>query len=124
MTIYEQNRYLALMGQSPRPIPHWEHWSCPDGESCLTGIDYYDHPRQCRLRMQELYPQLQLPIPDSDDPVPRPEEQEDLGKGRWGTENRDHWQQQDASHRSKSEEDMLAFSPLAQADFSGWQVVV
>ncbi len=24
----------------------------------LTGIDYYEHPRLCRLRMQELYPQL------------------------------------------------------------------
>ena len=124
MTTEETERYKAWMGLSNDTIPHWEHWSCPDGETYLTGIDYYDHPRQCRLRMQELYPQLELGIPASDEPHLRPEEQEDKGKGRWGADNRDHWQQQDASHRFSSEEEMLAFSPLEQADFTGWNVVV
>lgn len=55
-------RYLAFMGKAPRRIPHWEHWSCPDAETYITGIDYYEHPRLCRLRMRELYPQLELPI--------------------------------------------------------------
>lgn len=121
---WEQDRYAALMGLSPKRIPHWEHWSCPDAETFLTGIDYYAHPRLCRERMGALYPQLGLAVPESDEPLPRPEEQEDQGKGRWGAHYRDHWQQADASRRFASEEEMLAFSPLEQADFTGWQVVV
>ncbi len=124
MTTHEHDRFLAFMGLAPRRIPHWEHWSCPDAETVLTGIDSYAHPRQCRQRLAELYPQLGLPVPESDDPIPRPDEQTDKGKGRWGAQNRDYWQQEDASHRFKSEEEMLAFSPLAQGDFTGWNVVV
>jgi hypothetical protein len=120
----ELQRYKALMGQSPATIPHWEHWSNPDAETELTGIDYYDHPQACRKRMKELYPQLNLPIPESDTPRLRPEEQENRGKGRWGDSYRDHWQQEDASHRFASEEEMLAFSPLEQGDFTNWHVVV
>lgn len=117
-------RYDSFMGQGPRQIPHWEHWSCPDAETYLTGIDYYRHPRSCRLRMRELYPQLGVPIPQSDDPKPRPEDQCDSGHGRWGDSMRDQWQQKDASHRFNSREEMLAFSPLEQGDFTGWNVVV
>ncbi len=124
MTPQQRGLLEAYMGRAPNPIPHWEHWSCPDAETYLSGIDYYDHPQQCRLKLQELYPQLALAIPKNDDPVTRPEQQEDKGKGRWGAQNRDHWQQQDASHRFKSEEEMLAFSPLEQGDFTGWNVVV
>ena len=112
------------MGLAPKRIPNWEHWSCPDGETYLSGIDHYAHPRQCRETVRERYPHLGLGEIRSDDPIPRPEEQEDRGKGRWGDRQRDHWQQQDASHRFKSEADMLAFSPLEQADFTGWNVVV
>ena len=43
------DRYMAFMGLGPKRIPHWEHWSCPDAETYLTGIDYYEHPRLCRL---------------------------------------------------------------------------
>ena len=68
------DRYLAFMGLAPKRLPHWEHWSCPDAETYLTGIDYYAHPRLCRLRLREIYPQLGLGIPDTDDPKPRPEE--------------------------------------------------
>jgi hypothetical protein len=124
MTEFERIRFEALMGRAPKRIPHWEHWSCPDAETFLTGIDYYAHPRRCRLRLAELYPQLGLPVPDTDTPIPRPEEQADAGKGRWGDRQRDNWQQEDASHRFAGEDEMLAFSPLAQADFTGWNVVV
>ena len=117
-------RYESFMGLGPQRIAHWEHWSNPDTETYLTGIDYYQHPRLCRLRMNELYPQLGLGIPETDDPRPRPEEQNDQGKGRWGDSNRDYWQQEEASHRFRSQEDMLRFSPLEQGDFTGWHVVV
>ncbi len=118
------DRYLSFMGCGPDRIPHWEHWSCPDAETYLTGIDYYQHPRQCRLRLRELYPQLALGIPETDSPIPRPEDQPDAGKGRWGAYNRDHWQQEEAASRFKSLADMLRFSPLEHADFTGWHVVV
>ncbi len=118
------DRYLTFMGRGPEKVIHWEHWSCPDAETYLTGIDYYDQPRECRLKLKELYPQLGLGVPESDAPIPRPEEQNDKGKGRWGAHNRDFWQQEEASHRFASVEDMLKFSPLAQGDFTGWHVVV
>ena len=116
-------RYLAFMGLAPTRIPHWEHWSCPDAETYLTGIDYYEHPRLCRERLRELYPQLRLGVPRTDDPLPRPEEQEDRGKGRWGAANRDHWQQEEAGKRFATEDEILAFSPLEQGDFTGWNIV-
>ncbi len=117
------DRYLTFMGKGPKKIVHWEHWSCPDAETYLTGIDYYEHPRQCRQKLQELYPQLGLGIPDKDDPKARPEDQKDSRWGRWGDSNRDNWQQHDASHRFKSMDEMLKFSPLKQADFRGWNIV-
>jgi hypothetical protein len=111
------------MGAGPKQIPHWEHWSNPDAETYLTGIDYYAHPRLCRLRLNESYPQLELGIPATDEPKPRPEEQVNQGKGRWGDAYRDHWQQEVASHRFAGLDDMLKFSPLKQADFTGWHTV-
>ncbi len=117
-TIYE-----SFMGLAPKQIAHWEHWSNPDAETFLTGINYYQHPRQCRLRLRELYPQLRLGVPKDDTPKPRPEEQKDRGKGRWGDSLREAWQQEEASHRFKSMDEMLAFSPLEQGDFTGWNVV-
>ena len=117
------DRYLTYMGNGPKKIVHWEHWSCPDAETYLTGIDYYQHPRLCRQKLQELYPQLGLGIPEKDDPKARPEDQKDPRWGRWGDSNRDNWQQHDASHRFKSTEEMLKFSPLKQADFRGWNIV-
>lgn len=116
--------YESFMGLGPRRIMHWEHWSNPDAETYLTGIDYYAHPRECRSRLQELYPELGLGVPETDDPKPRPDEQVNKGKGRWGDAYRDYWQQEVASHRFADEEEMLRFSPLEQADFTGWNVVV
>jgi hypothetical protein len=115
--------YETYMGHGPKQILHWEHWSDPDAETYLTGIDYYQHPRLCRQKMQALYPQLRLGVPEKDDPKVRPDEQGDKSKGRWGDSHRDHWQQDVAGHRFRSREEMLRFSPLAQADFTGWRVV-
>lgn len=117
-------RYESFMGVGPKQIAHWEHWSNPDAETYLTGIDYYAHPRLCRLKLKERYPQLGLGIPKTDDPKPRPEEQADKSKGRWGDAYRDHWQQEEANRRFRTQEEMLRFSPLEQGDFTGWNVVV
>lgn len=115
--------YESYMGLGPKRIAHWEHWSNPDAETYLAGIDYYDHPRLCRLKMRELYPQLRLHAPAEDTPLPRPDTQPDKGKGRWGDANRDYWQQEEAAARFPDRGAMLSFSPLAQGDFSGWHVV-
>jgi len=121
--------YMAVMGLAPRRIPHWEHWSCPDAETYLTGIDYYEHPRRCRQRVRQLYPQLNLPVPDTDDPVPRPDlddvhssEQDDEGRRRvrWGAATTGYW---DWGKKFRTAEDVFAFSPLAQGDFTDIPVV-
>ena len=120
------DRYLALRGLAPKRIPHWEHWSNPDAETYLTGIDYYAHPRRCRIRMNELYPDLDLHVPATDAPIPRPEETMHGatsvvdGQGRhhvrWGDGMSGHW---DHGGRFRTAEDVLSFSPLAQGDFAG-----
>ncbi|MCK5806547.1 MAG: hypothetical protein KAI66_27200, partial [Lentisphaeria bacterium] len=117
-------RYESFMGLGPKRIPHWEHCSNPDAETYLTGIDYYEHPRLCRLKLAELYPQLCLAAPPTDEPKVRPEDQADQSKGRWGDSLRNYWQQDVASQRFGSMEEMLRFSPLEQGDFTGWNVVV
>jgi hypothetical protein len=118
------------MGLAPQTIPHWEHWSCPDAETYLTGIDYYDHPRLCRQRLAELYPQLELPIPETDDPRPRPgmdlkgtsscTDEQGAHYVRWGEGVSSTW---DWGAQLKTAEEVLAFSPLAQGDFTDIPVV-
>ncbi len=124
------NWYRAVMGLAPRPVPHWEHWSCPDAETYLTGIDYYDHPRLCRQRLAELYPQLGLGVPADDTPKPRPRlglsgETQTLDTDgrrhvRWGDGESGHW---DWGRRFATLDDAFAFSPLAQGDFTHIPVV-
>lgn len=124
------DRYLALMGKAPARIPHWEHWSCPDAETYITGIDWYQHPRQCRLRMRELCPQLELPVPGTDEPGERPEvtlgerssvaDEEGRQRVRWGDGLTNYW---DWGRHFKSAEDVFAFSPLEHADFTHVPVV-
>lgn len=124
------DRYLAYKGLAPRRIPHWEHWSCPDAETYLTGIDYYEHPRECRLKLRELYPQLELPIPERDDPLPRPQldlsgqtsRVDENGRRyvRWGDSESGHW---DWGKKFQTAEDVFAFSPLEQGDFTDIPVV-
>jgi hypothetical protein len=125
------DRYKAFMGLAPERIPHWEHWSCPDAETFITGIDCYEHPRLARLKMAEMYPQLGLAVPDSDDPKPRPV-LDGAGSGsatdergervvRWGAGVSGTWRHGERFFNSAAE--VLAFSPLAQGDFSEWPVV-
>lgn len=123
MTLHVSDpKYESFMGLGPKRMVHWEHWSNPDAETYLAGIDYYEHPRLCRLKLKELYPQLDLPVPKTDTPKLRPEQQSDTGKGRWGDSYRDHWQQEEAGRRFKTQEEMLRFSPLEQSDFTGWRL--
>lgn len=124
------DKYLAFMGLGPQRIPHWEHWSDPDAETYLTGIDYFEHPRLCRLKLQELYPELELGIPESDEPKRRPrldlqgQSSSTDEKGghhvRWGDGESDQW---DWGRHFKSAEEVLAFSPLEQGDFTNIPVV-
>lgn len=123
------DRYLALMGRAPRPIPHWEHWSCPDAETYLTGIDSYAHPRLCRLELAARYPQLGLAVPRTDDPIARPKLSGDGPSAdgekhtvRWGAAETGTWQHGEAFFHSA--EEVFAFSPLAKADFTDWPHVV
>jgi len=122
--------FLAYMGQWPKRIPHIEHWSCPDAETYLTGIDYYEHPRLCRQKLCELYPMLRLPIPESDEPKPHPKldlegqssatDEQGRHHVRWGDSETGHW---DWGKRFKTAEDVFAFSPLGQGDFTDIPVV-
>jgi len=120
--------YMAYMGLAPKRIPHWEHWSCPDAETFITGIDYYEHPKLCRERMRELYPQLRLPIPADDTPRPRPVDEsteapcggEPRHRVRWGDGESWIW---NWGMRFRSAEEALSFSPLEQGDFTDIPVV-
>ena len=124
------DKYMTYMGMAPKNIPHWEHWSCPDAETYMTGIDYYEHPRQCRLKLRELYPQLGLGIPATDDPKPRPKldldgqssevDSEGRRHVRWGDGQTSHW---NWGEKFKTVEDVFAFSPLEQGDFTNIPVV-
>jgi len=118
------DRYLAFMGLAPRRVPHWEHWSNPDAETCLTGIDYYSHPRQCRLRLAELYPELGLRVPESEEPLPRPKDGADRAAHvtRWGDATTATFRHGEAFFRDA--EDVFAFSPLEHADMRAWPHVV
>ncbi|MCL2300067.1 MAG: hypothetical protein FWC27_07985 [Firmicutes bacterium] len=119
-----EDRYLAFMGKAPRRVPHWEHWSNPDAETYLTGIDHYDHPRQCRLRFNELYPEIALGAPRTDEPIPRPRDGADRVNhvSRWGDSTTATFQHGEAFFRDA--EEVFAFSPLEHADMRGWPHVV
>jgi hypothetical protein len=123
------DRLNTLMGRGPKQMVHWEHWSCPDAETYLTGINYYDHPRECRLRLQQLYPQLGLNVPESDAPVARPRlDSEDNTANherhtvRWGAGETDTFVHGEAFFHTP--EDVFAFHPLEHADFTHWKHVV
>ncbi len=128
--MHYSDKYMAYMGLAPKNIPHWEHWSNPDAETQLTGIDYYEHPRLCRQKMKELYPQLELGIPGTDQPKAKPRLGNDMQSSdsvkhtvRWGDSETGTWQHGEAFF--KTENDVFAFSPLAHAaDFVKWPHVV
>lgn len=118
------HHYLTFMGRGPKQVSHFEHWSCPDAESFLTGIDYYEAPRECRLRLREIYPELRLGIPESNLPIQRPSDsaykEGDASTTRWGEGRSWHF---DWGAKFKTLEDVLAFSPLEQGDFREIPVV-
>ena len=126
---YWSRKAKAARGLRSDRLPHWEYLSNPDAETLLTGIDYYDHPRECRLRLRECYPQLELPVPETDAPVPRPRlssdgESADRARHtvRWGAgETTSYLHGEGVFHDA---EEVFAFSPLAHADFTGWEHVV
>ena len=122
--------YETLHGRGPKRMVHWEHWSNPDAETYLTGIDYYEHPRLCRLKMRERYPQLRLYVPDADIPIPRPRLGEPGGASsneaahtvRWGDSETGTFRHGEAIF--KTPEQVFAFSPLKKADFTDWPHVI
>ena len=125
----EKARYLAMKGQGGSKILHIEHWSTPDAETSLTGIDYYERPRDCRLRLAELYPMLELPIPATNAPIPRPKldlantsSNAERHSVRWGDSETDTFLH--GEQFFKTEEDVFSFHPLQHADFSDWKFVV
>lgn len=123
-------RYNTFFGRGPRQMLHWEHWSNPDAETYLTGIDFYAQPRTCRLRMKALYPQLNLSIPADDTPLPRPRFDENSPESsdplrhtvRWGAGETDSFLHGEALFHSP--EEVFAYSPLANPDLRGWKHVV
>lgn len=121
--------YDTYMGNGPQRIEQMEKLLCPDAETYITGIDYYDHPKLCRERMNEIYPHLHLPVPETDDPKPRPE----LGPGgrssdkekftvRWGDGETNTWRHGESIFSTP--EQVFDFSPLEQGDFSDMPVVM
>ncbi|MCY2931251.1 MAG: hypothetical protein NTV86_17535 [Planctomycetota bacterium] len=122
-------KYDTYLGHGPKQMVHWEHWSCPDAESYMAGVDLYDHPRQCRLILKERYPQLELGVPDNDDPWQRPRLGHDAGQDSSDPEKHTvRWGQGESAtfeHGAafKTAEDVFAFSPLAKGDFRDWSVV-
>ena len=125
----EKARYLAMKGQGGSKILHIEHWSNPDAETYLTGIDYYERPRDCRLRLRELYPMLELPIPETNEPKQRPRldghthsSNAENHSVRWGDSETATFEHGEKFF--KTEEDEYAFHPLQHADFRAWEFVV
>ena len=122
-------RYDTFMGNGPKRIAQMEKISCPDAETYITGIDYYEHPKQCREKFNELYPHLNMPIPETDDPITRPglslegkSSDENAHTVRWGDSVTGTWQHGESIF--KTPEQVFAFSPLEKADFTDWPVVM
>ncbi len=122
------NRFLALSGADVNHIPHWEHWSNPDAETYITGIDHYAKPLSARKKLLDFYPDINLPLPHNDDPIPRPDINladkgidNDKIAVRWGDSLTGTWQHGEALFIN--EEDVLKFSPIKQLDFTQYPVV-
>jgi hypothetical protein len=112
------NHWLALMGRFPRRIPHWEHMSNPDFIGLVSGIDPYEHPREAALKARELYPHVGIPVPEKDDPVPRPADgvtadEDGRLRTRWGAGLSGYW---DWGARFHTIEEVIAYEPLEHLD--------
>jgi hypothetical protein len=127
---YRTWRYQALRGLAPERIPHFEYLGCPDAETYITGIDHFAHPRLCRLRLTEMYPQLNVDVPPTDDPIPHPAldldrdtegfSEEGRRVVRWADGVTFHW---DHGLQFHTPEDVFAFSPLEHPDWTRTSVV-
>jgi len=121
--------YNTLRGHGPKRMLHYEHWSNPDAETWITGIDYYDHPRLCRLKWNEMYPLVPLGVPAEDTPRPRPALDRERSANheahsvRWGDGQTATYLHGEAFF--KTPEDVWRFSPLEHAaKFPEWPHVV
>ena len=126
----DADRYLAFMGLAPKRIPHWEHWSCPDAETYLTGSTTTSI-RSCAGRgcasstrnsgCPSRKATIRSPGPSSIS-TGKSSTTDDQGRHhvRWGDGETGHW---DWGDHFKSAEDVFAFSPLAQGDFTDIPVV-
>lgn len=121
--MYSQERANIYKGMGSMRLLSWEHFSNPDAATFITGIDYYETPRECMQKLAGMYPFINIGVPDKNDPVPRPEAQGEAQYGRWGDQNIDYWQQETSSHRFATEEEIKNFSPLTQGDFTGWHII-
>lgn len=122
-------RYEAYMGRGGKRILHKEIWACPEAETALTGIDTFDHPKLCRERWNELFPQLHLSVPKTDEPRSRPKldgdsssSDKDAHTVRWNAGTTATFQHGEAFF--KTPEEVFAFSPLEHADMREWPHVV
>ncbi len=110
----------AINLEETERIPHWEMISNPDFERAVTGIDPYEHPQKCRLKLIEI---LDLDIgaaPLSDDPIKEEVTKWEKGESvkydaeghlvvRWGAATTWRW---DWGRGFKSVEEVLDFDPL------------
>jgi len=120
--------YLALMGKSPKRIPHWEHMSNPAVIELVTGIDPWKKPRTAALKFKEKYNvDLGFAVPADDTPIPKLDMTEsshasDDGRKRvrWGTEYTDYWKHGPGFN---SIEDILRWDPLDHLDMTDFNVV-
>lgn len=121
-------RALKAMRLEPTDrIPMWEHFSNPDAEFAITGIDPWDKPKSARERLIELTHMDVGGIPGADTPIERlPDGQSSFvdAEGRtavrWGTGVSWHW---DWGKKFKTIEDVISYSPLANPDQSKADVV-
>lgn len=120
----ERERYNTYMGKGSSRIVHLEHWSNPDAETYITGINYYKHPKLCRERLNEMYPYLYIDIPKSDDPklIPQSEADEECGTARWGDSETATFKHGEFFFNTP--EEVFSFSPLEKLDFTDWPHVV
>lgn len=122
-------RYETYMGRGGRQILNKEIWACPEAETALTGIDTYEHPKQCRETWNAMFPRVQLAVPETDAPRPRPvfdgganSVDPEAHTVRWDAGSTGTFQHGEAYF--KSAEEVFAFSPLEHADMTGWKHVV
>lgn len=121
-------RALKIINLEPTDrISMYEHFSHPDAEQAITGIDPWEHPRLARERLYELTYMDAGGVPGSDDPIPRLPDNESSftdSEGRrsvrWGTGQSWHW---DWGNLFPNIDAVLAYKPLEHLDMRNADVV-